>query len=469
MGVHKIPRLTDRDIAAKLEVIQADIADGHMSPVHFGMFGQGISGVVFPSPTHEAWQRVLEGNGSAVETFGLSFNGVTLHYHRGGTNNERSPYFDEISITLQDADPHRMQQAAELTALFRPVNVPPPPNDDPGAAYRALQEARIGQLEQVLRDAVERAAEHNDDVEKRFLARVDDLDAQYVKRREELQAEVDGAREELRAEEAALEARKKALDDRGNTHARRDIRDRMLADVQARIGRFGVSQSTETKRRPVQVGIFILASLLAFFAVTTIIEIGRFEDAKYRTALAMAAASKVAAGTTAASTSATGLAPATTNPASAAAASVAALTEPAREAVFDPAIYWAAWVRLTLLSFGLVATLVYYIRWQNQWAERHSQSEFALQQFQLDVNRANWVLESCLEWRKETASTIPRELLSSITRGLFVPAEAPAEPALNPADELAKAILGSSSKLRLKAGDSELEVDKPGKIKPPKG
>lgn len=108
---------------------------------------------------------------------------------------------------------------------------------------------------------------------------------------------------------------------------------------------------------------------------------------------------------------------------------------------------------------------MYYIRWQNRWAEQHASSEFQLQQFHIDVNRANWVIESCLEWRKDTESVIPTVLLESITRNLFDNKTDDIEKAIHPSDELASALLGSASKLKMKIGENELEFDKPGKIK----
>ena len=123
----------------------------------------------------------------------------------------------------------------------------------------------------------------------------------------------------------------------------------------------------------------------------------------------------------------------------------------------------ALWIRLSLVSLGLVASLVYYIRWQNQWAQQFATTELSLQQFHIDVNRANWVIETCLEWRKETESAIPATLIESMTRGLFAGREASTQ-VLHPADELASALMGSASKLSLDVGGNKLEIDKPHKI-----
>ena len=73
------------------------------------------------------------------------------------------------------------------------------------------------------------------------------------------------------------------------------------------------------------------------------------------------------------------------------------------------------------------------------------------------------MLESCLEWKKETKDVIPSILLDRISHGVFVSGSEPA-PVLHPADELASALLGSASKVKLRVGDSELDFDKPSKI-----
>jgi hypothetical protein len=60
----------------------------------------------------------------------------------------------------------------------------------------------------------------------------------------------------------------------------------------------------------------------------------------------------------------------------------------------------------------------------------------------------HWVIESCLEWRKETAnSEIPSVLLESITNGLFHNEQNDSEKITHPADKFASALMGSASKL----------------------
>ena len=229
--------------------------------------------------------------------------------------------------------------------------------------------------------------------------------------------------------EVAFENKLSEIDNRDNTHARREIRNGMFADVKNRIETFGVSNSTQNKRKPVRVAMLALMGVLfLLFVLLLSEEAQRHASIIERASLPTPQVS-------------------------------AAITQDQTEK------YWL-WMRLVLTSLGLTATILYFIRWENSWAEKHANAEFQLQQFYLDVNRASWVIESCLEWRKETEdSAIPPELLASVTRNLFVDKQSEPERVIHPADELASTLMGSASKLTVKAGGSELEFDKPGKIK----
>lgn len=112
-----------------------------------------------------------------------------------------------------------------------------------------------------------------------------------------------------------------------------------------------------------------------------------------------------------------------------------------------------------LYSAGLVATILYFIRWQNKWFEQHAQTEFQLKQFELDMERASWIVETSLEWKDAKGTSIPSELLNSLSNNLFRDSKEKNEAVMHPADQLASAIFGTSSMARIKIGDSELQID----------
>ncbi len=81
--------------------------------------------------------------------------------------------------------------------------------------------------------------------------------------------------------------------------------------------------------------------------------------------------------------------------------------------------HWAQWVRLGLSTAGFVAALIYYIKWADSWARKHADAELNLRQFELDLNRASWVVETSLEWKRDGQDKIPDDLLKALTKGLF--------------------------------------------------
>ena len=215
----------------------------------------------------------------------------------------------------------------------------------------------------------------------------------------------------------------------------------MLSDVKSRISSFGLSKTTEKKRTPVFIGIMSLIALLTTLICLTTAELNSINKQELIKLESIRNLSSLSNENTAQET----------------------IAKISSTEIDRSANYWL-WAKLSILSFGLAGTILYYIKWQNKWAEQHANTELQLQQFYIDVNRANWVIESCLEWRKETESTIPKELISSITNNLFRGQQAEQEQITHPADELASALMGSASKLKLKLGDHEMEFDKPSKI-----
>lgn len=236
------------------------------------------------------------------------------------------------------------------------------------------------------------------------------------------------------------------IDNRGNTIARREIRDNMLKDVKERVQSFSVSPKTSMKRYPVLIGIVGLLSVITLMFFLTVIELNNYHTNQSALSLKLIESyiekSEISS------------------------AAINSDTSKSPRLSIDNnqfEIYWI-WFRLALLSFSIFGTILFYIKWQNKWAEKHSDTEFNLQQFHIDVNRANWVLESCLEWKKETGEVMPKELIESFSKNLFETGEHKQDNVIHPADELASALMGSASKLKVKAGDNEIEFDKPKNI-----
>lgn len=388
----------------------------------------------------ERWAMLVHINGGMLRSYSYRKAALTLNFYRGGREQPKSAIFDELTLIYNPSttglpDAERLSIASfvnERFKVFDPERAAGGSNTPESKHMEAIHESTLSRLEQVAQQVIVQTTEANARLQEQYLEKQEELKREHERSKNELLQEHADRMAILDAKEQELKERQATIDDSDNTHARRETRNHMLQDVKERILDFGVSKRTERKRLEVMAGFLVLFAVLGLLLAWSVGEVSSLHDLRAQTLKAVFAAP---AGKPTMATEST-----------------------------DKFDLYLVWARVSVLTVGLVLSLLYYIRWQNRWADQHATAEFQLQQFYIDVNRANWVVESGLEWHKETGATIPDRIMESLTKNLFrYTDELP--PALHPADELASALLGSASKLKLKAGNSELEFDKPGKIK----
>lgn len=425
---YKIARLSDEQIADALTKL-----GNELGPFEIGIqvATHSFGTVSFPAQENEKWKRFLLLKTDLIDHFAGQVASVSVAYYRGGQLGhawEKSPVLDDLVLDTRGSEPDQLQVAARILALLRPVQLPNTADAiDLVGAQRAIQESTFARLEQQLEQLFQQTIDVRANLDEAVRKKEADLEEAFKERLLRAESEFDSQRAAILEEQRQLEARKKSLDDSDNTFARRQIRDRMLGDVAQRVQNFGVSTTTVNARKPVAVGMFVVAGfLLTLFAWTAYeIYLLKAETAALLKELPADLAKN-------------------------------ALASASTERV-------ALWIRLSLVSVGFVASAIYYIRWQSQWATQFAATEQSLQQFHIDVNRANWVVETCLEWRKDNRSDIPAPLVESLTKGLFSGRETTAQ-VMHPADELASALMGSASKLSLDINGNKVEIDKPRRI-----
>ncbi|MDH0343778.1 hypothetical protein [Chromobacterium haemolyticum] len=445
----KIPRTSDVIVADVFKEFGArfEIAHANVTTLAFCNIGQ----VALSEEAEGEWKALLSCDSYLISMMSCQVAGLNVSYARGG--GDSSPIFDEILINPQRNGSSSVEQKFNVISFlskklnsFEPHRFIEGVVSEEQAQVFAIHTGTLSRLEKLNEDLVRQSSDFRRGLEEKFEHKVTQLEQEHFEKQKRLESDGRALSDQLEAKEQALNEKLKTIDDRNNTHVRRETRDRILDDVKKRISQFGVSKATAGKRKPVLGGICIL--LLAFIGLLlwTGYEI-KAMDSQY---FSMLEAIRNISSWGPERIKSVGLSADTV-------AKVSAVD------VDRTHLFWL-WGRFALFSFGLVGTILYYIKWENRWAEQHIVSEFQLQQFYIDVNRANWVIESCLEWRKETGSAIPRELLGSITAGLFMSNQIEPERVIHPADELASALLGTASKLKLKVGDNEIDFDKPSKI-----
>ncbi|MEJ5087138.1 hypothetical protein [Brucella pseudogrignonensis] len=259
-------------------------------------------------------------------------------------------------------------------------------------------------LQSTATSITETIAEAHAKLETEFADRQRQLDDDFILRSAKANEELEAERKALRDREDKLTQRSRDLDDRDNTTARRAQHATLKTRIAERAKTFEITKETKGARNPVNITVYVSALLIFSLIIYTTAVIGQLPDN---------ASSLVWAAT-----------------------------------IIKP-------VGLTIALLGIIA---WYLRWLNRWSERLADTEFYLKQFELDIDRANWVVETALEWKEKQDRTIPDALLGSISRNLFLKTDRDEDADMHPADYLASAILGRASALNLKVPGGELQL-----------
>lgn len=358
----------------------------------------------------ESLNEILNQDNTIVDHYHLNINdnAFTVTIERRGN----SPFYDEVrfkknnGLNEQEAIKIISKISSDLHA-FDPERKIYSPIPEQQQQLFALNQSSLDRLENLNIDLIEKGQEFLKAIDDKVVEKIGVLEEDFSKKESALKEEFSKKEQELQKKEEALTARAKEIDDRDNTHVRRQLRQDLIQEIKDRSEKFNLTKGTVKLRWPVHGACCILIALLGGGAIA------------YATVL----------------------------------------FELLVDSPIDITAVTIVSIKQLGLTLGAAATAFFYIRWLNRWFEQHAQAEFQLKQFQLDIDRASWVVETALEWRKSGEGSLPNELLESMSRNLFVTDDYKVEQLKHPADELASALLGTASKVRLKAGDSELELD----------
>ncbi len=215
------------------------------------------------------------------------------------------------------------------------------------------------------------------------------LEMDYSGRQAKLETEHVERLKQLEEKESELKQIRAEIDERENRQARRDIYKGLKTKIDARNKTFELTEGTQNRRR---VTYWFAIGLLAIFASC-------FGFCFYK------------------------------------------------NVVSDPAqINWIAVGSQIGFAMAFVGVATFFIRWNHQWFQKHADEEFKLKRLDLDIDRANWLVELALEWKNITKSEIPTDLVERLSRSLFVADEGKGFD-IHPAETLLSAVFGKSGKI----------------------
>jgi hypothetical protein len=264
----------------------------------------------------------------------------------------------------------------------------------------------VTRLEGMVVDIGARATQARIELEAEFGVRKNELEAQFEQRQTEALQTIEEQKRLLVDQEEALRVRTQQLDDRSNTHARRAQHENLKARIADRFKNLDLTPQTKSSRTPIHLAVaitgLILASLIAVFTYEAVQTLVR-PDSTYAERILVIAKSATA-------------------------------------------------------SLGFLGIISWYLRWLNRWFERLADAEFQLKQFELDINRAQWVVETAFEWKISQDAPIPDALLSNISQNLFSKPDRDENSDMHPADYLASALIGKASNVKLAVPGAEIEL-----------
>ncbi|HMP04093.1 MAG TPA: hypothetical protein PKD86_02970 [Gemmatales bacterium] len=217
------------------------------------------------------------------------------------------------------------------------------------------------------------------------------VEAEYASRQSRLEEQHQDRLKQFEAKEAELKKYRSEIDERENRQARRDIYKELKAKLDARNKSFELTEGTKNRRR---FTFWFTVALLVLFA-------GVFAFCF------------------------------------------------SKNVVSDPAqINWVAVGSQIGFAIAFIGVATFFIRWNNQWFQKHADEEFKLKRLDLDIDRANWLVELAMEWKNITKSDIPDDLMDKLAHRLFT-SEDSKELDMHPAETFLSALFGKAGRINL--------------------
>lgn len=396
-AVLRVPRIDDRSLYKFMTEAAEALKSNKFTINEIGVHGHHT--VTLGSAKDPYWSKSAL---HSVNDATLSQGNVSVHLTVG----KDSRSFD---LSVNNGSPEQDEEGRNLNSIIEKHFWTGSGKGSSGdleqiASVQGLNQQMLLHLQSATTRVTESIAEAHARLEAEFSARQKQLDVDLQKRSQLADKAIEAERKQLREREDALEERRRKIDDRDNTTARRAQHAILKSRIAERAGKFHITAETKRARWPIHVGVGAGCALLAYFLWL------------YATAVA---------------------------------------SLPAEASL---ALVLAASVKPIGLTIALLGLVAWYLRWMNRWFERYADTEFFLKQFELDIDRANWVVETALEWKEKQDRTIPESLLGSISRNLFTKAEKDEDANMHPADYLASAILGTASNVNLKVPGAEIAL-----------
>ncbi|MEZ5593809.1 MAG: hypothetical protein R3F53_25105, partial [Gammaproteobacteria bacterium] len=219
----------------------------------------------------ELLEDIINQENSLVREYVLSINNgafiITID------RESDSPFYDKVRFKNQNnglSEIKRIKIISKISSDLhafdpeRKINNPIPEEQQ---QLFALNQSSLDRLENLNIDLIEKGQEFLKAIDDKVVEKIGVLEEDFSKKESALKEEFSKKEQELQKKEEALTARAKEIDDRDNTHVRRQLRQDLIQEIKDRSEKFNLTEGTVKLRWPVHWACGALIVLLGGGAI----------------------------------------------------------------------------------------------------------------------------------------------------------------------------------------------------------
>jgi hypothetical protein len=350
------PKLSDSMIFEIFDAIAIEL----QSVAHYRLFvgqGQNITSKELKSSGLGVGTEQVE----FATTYGSNISVAFMRGTRSSTQGSRLPsiYFDEIEVsnsqnTFELSIWISVNQIIDKCLSKAKLKSAPRPE----AAEQSIVQQSHAQLSALLSEISQRydVREKNAELHRR------NLEEGYLAMRQKLENDAEERRKEYETREQELRTRAKDLDDRDNTHVRRELRGRITETLRQRLKEPLITHSTKRNSVAFMFGSAAVGAGLIFFGIWSQSIVSSSADLTTK---------------------------------------------------------WFSIIKSMLLSAAGIGFSGYAVFWLRQLYLDDSRQERELERYALDLDRASWAIETILDMSKKDGAELPAAWVQGVCRDLF--------------------------------------------------
>ena len=272
----KIPRAPDRTLVDFYRALSEEYEIDGPSITAYG--GAGIGGIDLDEPSGD-FKALLDHDSFLISSMSARISGLTIAYYRGGYPSgnppkSKSPIYDEIALTFNAQQGHvettdRLWIVAKINESLNAFE-----SDRPAVTglsqeqsdLVAIHNTTLERLEKLGEDLIRQTSDYKVELDRKATEKSEQLDSSFDDRKSKLEAEIEAERKRLNERSEALDARQKQIDDRDNTHVRRELRMSILEEVKARSAKFNLTKGTQRLRWPLHAACLVVFAIAVGFS-----------------------------------------------------------------------------------------------------------------------------------------------------------------------------------------------------------